>query len=58
MGERSDDDRRFPEPPDGLLTALDNSVPASMDTPDAVSVLCAPKAAERAKHGLPAAPTW
>ncbi len=53
MGERSEDDGRVPEPPEGLLTAPENSVLESLDTPDEVSALCGPKGAERAKHGLP-----
>lgn len=37
MGERSDDDAGFPEPPDGLLTAPENRVLAHMDAPDDVA---------------------
>ena len=33
MGERSDDDRRFPEPPDGLLTHPENHLLAFLEPP-------------------------
>ena len=34
MGERTDDDLGFPEPPEGLLTAPEDRVLAFMDTPE------------------------
>lgn len=37
VGQRSDADREFPEPPDGLLTAPEDRVLAFMDTPAGVA---------------------
>ena len=37
MSERTDDDRGFPKPPDGLLTAPEDRVLAFMDTPEDVA---------------------
>ena len=37
MGERSHDDRRFPEPPDGLLTHPENHVLVFPDPPHDVA---------------------
>ena len=34
MAERSDEEHAFPEPPEGLLKAPENSVVASLDGPD------------------------
>jgi hypothetical protein len=37
VGERNEEEARFPEPPDGLLTAPENRVLAHLDTPDALN---------------------
>lgn len=37
MGEQSDEEPAFPEPPEGLLTAPENRVVAHMDSPEAVA---------------------
>jgi hypothetical protein len=37
VGEQSDEEPAFPEPPEGLLTAPENRVVAHMDSPEAVA---------------------